>query len=122
MSMPRDRIPDYLLHMRNAANKARAFVEGYGKKDFLDDERTRYAVIMSLVILGEAAAQIIRSHPDFVFRHPYLPWHGMRGMRNYIVHDCFSLDFDVVWDTVQTNLPELLDVLPRAIDDARDCR
>ena len=31
----------------------------------------------------------------------------MRGMRNRIAHGYFEIDLEVVWDTVQTALPEL---------------
>lgn len=50
-----NRLPDYLDHMRQAATDACAFVEGLDKADFLEDKRTQQAVIMSLIIIGEAA-------------------------------------------------------------------
>ena len=31
----------------------------------------------------------------------------MYGMRIRIVHDCFEIDLDVVWQTIQRDLPEL---------------
>ena len=50
------RLVDYLDHMMTAANDARGFVEGMTKEDFLVDKRTQQAVVMSLVIIGEAAS------------------------------------------------------------------
>lgn len=49
------RLADYLDHMQRAARDACGFVEGLGKEEFLADKRTQQAVIMSLVIIGEAA-------------------------------------------------------------------
>jgi uncharacterized protein with HEPN domain len=46
---------DYLDHMRQAATDACGFVEAMEKADFLSDKRTQQAVIMSLIIIGEAA-------------------------------------------------------------------
>ena len=57
------RLADYLDHIQKAASDARSFVEGLSKENFLDDTRTRQAVIMSLVIIGEAATKIMERHP-----------------------------------------------------------
>lgn len=45
---------------------------------------------------------------DFIQTHPQVPWRNMRGMRNRIAHGYFDINLDIVWDTVQTALPELL--------------
>lgn len=111
--MSQTRLLDYIGHVRQSAVDACGFVEGMSKEDFLVDRRTQRAVVMSLVIIGEAATQIMDRYPAFVERHPDVRWRSMRGMRNRIAHGYFQLDLDVVWDTVQTALPELLARLPR---------
>jgi uncharacterized protein with HEPN domain len=78
------------------------------KEDFLADKRTQQAVIMSLVIIGEAAARIMDKHSEFIAGNPEIPWRGMRGMRNRVAHGYFDVNLDVVWDTAQTALPDLL--------------
>ena len=109
--MSEGHLADYLDHMRQAATEACGFVEGLSKDEFVADKRTRQAVVMSLVIIGEAATKIMERHPAFVDRHAELPWRNMRGMRNRIAHGYFDIDLDVVWNTVQTALPELLERL-----------
>lgn len=111
--MSESRLADYLDHMRQAAANACSFVEGLGKADFLNDKRTQQAVVMSLVIIGEAATKVMDSHPEFTVEHPNVPWRSMRGMRNRIAHGYFDINLDVVWDTVRTALPELLRQLPQ---------
>lgn len=69
---------------------------------------------MSLVVIGEAATKVMDRYPDFTDRHPDVPWRSMRGMRNRIAHGYFEINLDVVWDTVQTALPELLERLRTA--------
>lgn len=59
-------------------------------------------------MLGEAASKIVAECPEFTAAHPALPWQQMRGMRNRMTHGYFDLDLDVVWETVQTSLPDLL--------------
>lgn len=102
---------DLLEHMRQAATDARAFIEGLSKEDFLADKRTQQAVVMSLVIIGEAAARLMDQHAEVIVRYPLVPWRNIRGMRNRIAHGYFEVDFSIVWDTVQRALPELLTAL-----------
>ena len=103
-----NRFADYCQHMLQAAEDACSFVEGLNKHDFLADKRTQQAVIMSLIVLGEAATKVMDQHADFAGQHPEIPWRNMRGMRNRIAHGYFEINLDVVWDTVQSALPKLL--------------
>ncbi|MDZ7596221.1 MAG: DUF86 domain-containing protein [Thiobacillus sp.] len=106
-----NRLPDYLDHMQQAASDACGFIEGMGKDDFLVDKRTQQAVIMSLIIVGEAATKVMDQYAEFSAQHPEVPWRSMRGMRNHIAHGYFDINLDVVWETVQSALPELLERL-----------
>ena len=80
--MNENRLIDYLEHMQQAAMDACDFVQGMAREDFQQDKRTQQAVIMSLIIVGEAATKVMDSHADFAQEHPQVPWRGMRGMRN----------------------------------------
>ncbi|MEQ6340119.1 MAG: DUF86 domain-containing protein [Gammaproteobacteria bacterium] len=110
--MTENRLPDYLDHMIEAAQQACSYVEGMDKEDFLADKRTQQAVILNLVIIGEAATKLIQNHSAFLDQHADVPWRSMKGMRNRIAHGYFEINLDVVWETVQTALPQLLDLLP----------
>ena len=107
-----NRLEDYLEHIRQAANDACTFVKGMDKTAFLADKRTQQAVIMSLVIIGEAAAKIMDNHPDFVATQSQVPWRNMRGMRNRLAHGYFDIDLGLTWETVRSALPALLQTLP----------
>ena len=113
--MTTNRLPDYLDHMREAIADAQSFTEGMAQQDFKVDKRTQQAVVMSLIVLGEAATKIMDQYPEFASQHAEIPWRNMRGMRNRIAHGYFDIDLDVVWDTLHTALPTLktqLDALP----------
>lgn len=105
-------LPDYLGHMQEAVQLASSYVERLSKDDFLADKRTQQAVIMNLVIIGEAAAKLLQNSTEFLEQYPEVPWRNMRGMRNRIAHGYFDIDLNVVWDTVQTALPSLAERLP----------
>jgi uncharacterized protein with HEPN domain len=113
------RLPDYLQHIRQAAQEACEFASGMTRESFELDVRTQKAIEMNLVVIGEAASRVLEHHADFARRHPELPWREMRGMRNRMAHGYFEINLDVVWNTVQTALPALLaqlSALPAADD------
>lgn len=112
--MSENRLADYLDHIKQAASDARSFVNGLNKDEFFADKRTQQAVVMSLIIIGEAATKVMDSYPEFADAHPEVPWRSMRGMRNRIAHGYFDINLDVVWETVQAALPELQQQLARA--------
>ena len=114
------RLPDYLDHIQQAAADACSFAQGLIKDDFLVDKRTQQAVIMSLIIIGEAATKVMDGYAEFTQAHPEVPWRSMRNMRNRMAHGYFDIDLNVVWDTVQEWLPELLKYLPVARRDSDD--
>lgn len=116
--MNQNRLSDYIDHMQQAAADACSFVEGLGKADFLEDKRTQQAVVMSLIIIGEAVTNVMDRYIEFTQVHPEVPWRGMRGMRNRIAHGYFDINLDVVWATVQVDLPQLLGHLPALHQDA----
>jgi len=107
-----NRLPDYIDHIEQAAMEACSFVDGMSKDEFVGDRRTQQAVIMSFVIIGEAATKVLNNYAEFVHAHGEVPWHSMRGMRNRIAHGYFDVNLDVVWNALQTALPELLRQLP----------
>lgn len=66
---------------------------------------------MSLVIIGEAAVRLGRDHAVFLAKHADLPWRDVIAMRNRITHGYVTLDFHVIWQTVLSDIPQLLNRL-----------
>jgi uncharacterized protein with HEPN domain len=108
-----------LEQLQEAALLTRSFVEGMERTEFLRDVRTQHAVSMCLITIGEMVSRLERDHPDVIRRHPATPWPLIRSMRNRIAHGYFELNFDVVWDTAQTSVVELLYYLPVILTEAR---
>ena len=59
------RLLDYLEHIERAAADACSFTAGMAKESFLADKRTQQAVMMSLIVVGEAATKVVIEYPDF---------------------------------------------------------
>jgi uncharacterized protein with HEPN domain len=88
-----------LMHIVDSLNKIEEFVSKSTK-----DEKTASAVLYELTIIGEAARVV----SDELKKHiSNVPWIDMVGMRNRIVHEYFSIDHDILWATVENDLPEL---------------
>jgi uncharacterized protein with HEPN domain len=115
-----NRQADWVAHIWQAAGDACQFVQHMDKEAFFGDRRTQRAVVMSLIIVVEAATKLMEHYPDFTTAHPLVPWRSMRGMPNRIAHGYFDIDLDVVWETLQSALPALLQQLPAAAPDSQE--
>ena len=103
MTAPRA-IADYLGDIRDAVAKAQQFVADMTFEQFAEDEKTAFAVVRCLEIIGEAARKI----PEPVRgQYPQVPWQEMMGMRNFLIHDYMGVNYRVVWNTIQNDLPPL---------------
>ena len=93
--------------MLEAIHLASSYVDGLDELGFLADRRTQQAVILNIVVLGEAATKLANDHPAFVALHQDVPWQSMKGMRNRMAHGYFDIDLTIVWQTVKSSLPSL---------------
>lgn len=88
---------DYLNDILDAMEKAEQFIENLPYEQFAGDDKTVFAVVRALEIIGEAAKHI----PDTIRqKYPKVPWKDMAGMRDILVHDYFGADLETVWSTV----------------------
>ena len=95
-----------------AATEIRSFTAGISYEQFVNDLKTVKAVIADFAVIGEAAGRI----PDEVAAaHPQVPWQRMRAMRNKLVHIYFNVDTTLVWETIENDLPPLIEVLKKMV-------
>jgi len=105
MPMSKHRDDIVLKDIINAAQLIAAFVEGFGKDTFIDDWKTRSAVLYQLTVIGEA---VKRLSPEFRLVQTQVPWTSMAGMRDHLVHAYDLVDWDEVWETATRDVPSLL--------------
>lgn len=105
-----------LLHMLDAAREATAFARGRTRGDLDNDRQLVLALVKDIEIVGEAATQVTESTRQGL---PEIPWERIVGMRNRLVHAYFDINLDIVWETVQGDLPELISLLELAIPSGR---
>lgn len=99
---------DYLVDIVSSARLIMAYVQGVEREQFLRDTGLQDSVIRRLEIIGEAAGRV---SPEFRADHPEIPWGSMTGMRNRMIHGYDDVDMDIVWNTSQESIPNLLALL-----------
>ena len=97
-----------LQHMLDAAHEAVAFTQGRVREDLDADRMLTLSLVKEIEIIGEAANQVSETTREQL---PGIPWADITGMRNRLVHVCFDINLDILWRTVQDDLPALLQVL-----------
>jgi uncharacterized protein with HEPN domain len=97
-------IGDYIEDIISAMDKAIDFVKGMSYEEFTRDDKTAFAVIRALEIVGEA----IKNIPSDVRKnYPEIPWKDISGMRDKVIHEYFGVKLDIVWTTVKGEIPTL---------------
>jgi uncharacterized protein with HEPN domain len=93
---------DYIEDILDSMDKAEILLENVNFEQFETDFRINFAVVRALEIIGEAAKRI----PDTVRQeYPSIPWRGMAGMRDRIIHGYDTVDLQIVWDVVKRDIP-----------------
>ena len=101
------RLPDYLQHIALAIQRIQRYVAGLSATAFATDDKTQDAVLRNIEVIGEAARNVQRHHADFAAAQAQVPWAVMVGMRNRVSHGYFVVDWDLIWATIQQDLPAL---------------
>ncbi len=102
----------YLHDMLEAIQQVQSYVQGYDYEAFLQDRKTRDAVIRNLEVIGEAVRKLSRS---LRARHPQVEWRAIAGFRDRLIHDYFGINYETVWQIIQDKLPSLQAELQKII-------
>jgi uncharacterized protein with HEPN domain len=94
----------YLGDILDAIQRIESYTTQVSKQGFIENFMMQDAVMLQIEIIGEAANSISEAFQE---KHDEIPWAQMRALRNRIVHDYRGINLNVIWDTVQNDLPAL---------------
>lgn len=99
----------YLWDALAAAELIRAFAEGRTFAGYQDDAMLRSAVERQFEVIGEALNQLSKADPDLASQIPDLA--RIVAFRNILIHGYATVDDGLVWQLLDTKLPELVEVV-----------
>ena len=101
-----------LMDIKGSIAKILEYTAGLTFDSYEVDSKTKDAVERNFEIIGEAASRI---PDDFKKRHPNVEWRIIKDFRNFIIHEYFGINNQIVWDTIQFRLPDLLQEISNLI-------
>lgn len=93
------------------------YTRGFTYDDFVDDKKTIDAVIRNFEVLGEAAKRV--SAPVKSSKNQ-IEWQKISDFRNILIHDYFGINYLLVWNIIQEDLPGQLQHLQQLSNELSD--
>ncbi len=114
MSKQIQRLADYLSHVIEAIERIEEYTADVDELRFMNTHLIQDAVVRNFEVIGEASRNIQVHYPEFIEQHPELPLLSAYEMRNAVAHGYSKVDYQVVWKTIQNDLPDLYRLIKAA--------
>ncbi len=102
--MPFENARSHLQDILDSIDAIQRFVDGMNAGSYQEDEKTQAAVERKMLTISEAAIRL-KDQADTLC--PGVPWRDIRGIGNWLRHQYDNVAVDVVWNTIQDDLPPL---------------
>jgi len=100
----------YVDHILDSIKKIEKYTDTLTIHDFVENELVQDGVIRNFEIIGEATKHLSKSFRD---KYSDIPWKQIAGMRDILIHDYLGIDIYSVWETIETDIPQLKHQLSR---------
>jgi len=94
---------DLLRHIAHECDYLKGLKEGSERTALLDDPTNSRAIVRSVEVIGESVKKL---PPELRHKCPQVEWADTAGMRDVLIHHYFGIDFDIVWDVLQKEIPD----------------
>jgi uncharacterized protein with HEPN domain len=93
-----------LLHIEEAIAEIESYTKGIDILEFKSNSMIRFASIKQMEIIGEAARYVTEETRN---KYPDIEWKEITGLRNILVHEYFGIDSNLIWQIIETDIPDL---------------
>jgi len=107
-----------LRHMLEHAREAVALVTDKRRKDLDSDRLLNLALVRLVEIIGEAAGRVPKESWS---AYPQIPWAQIVSLRNRLIHGYDAVDFDILWQIVTRDLPDLISMVEEILSSEERC-
>jgi uncharacterized protein with HEPN domain len=108
----------YLQDILESIEAIESYVESIHFEEFIEDRKTYSATIREFEIIGEAVGNILDS--PLLDRYTHIPWREIKGFGNLLIHEYFGVDAEVIWRTIDKDLPELKESIEKMIHEEKN--
>lgn len=115
----REKIRDIerLLHIQNAIDVLMVRKDSHSFEEVASDPIIFYGYVKHIEIIGEAVYMLTKEYRN---AHNEVNWDDIERMRHVLVHGYYRIRPEQLWETVQTDIPELKPIIDRLVDDYKD--
>lgn len=94
-----------LIDICKAIQQTLLYAQDINQDNLQQDDEKQAAILYRLIVIGEATKRLSN---DFREQFSAIPWRQMAGLRDVVIHDYDELDFDILWNVIHINLPDIL--------------
>ena len=95
---------DYLQHIQDEIEILLELKKKISEKEFYKDEFLKRTAVRCFEIIGEAVKNLPNEIKDI---DSQINWKDMAGMRDVMIHNYFDVDYEIVWKTINDDIPPL---------------
>jgi len=106
----------FILHIFDNIEAIERFTKDFEIDDFMKDEKTTYAVVRALEIIGEA----VKNLPgEFRKKHKEIEWKEIAATRDVLIHEYFGIDKNLTRKIIKEDVPELKKKISKVLEELK---
>lgn len=94
----------FIMDIKESVDAILSYVATSDYESFIKDRKTYSAVIREFEIIGEASKHL---SDEITQAHSEIEWRDLKDFRNLLIHEYFGVDFEIIWNVIQQDLPAL---------------